>query len=57
MYKKIHSDVKQLQQNQETLLRMIHPKSIAELGGEPVSDNDLEAELQSLTLEEFLEML
>jgi hypothetical protein len=45
------------QQNQETLLRMIYPRSITELGGEPVSDNDLEAELQSLTLVEFLEML
>ena len=45
------------QENQETLLRMIHPKSIAELGSETVSDNDLRAELQSLALVEFLEML
>jgi hypothetical protein len=44
-------------QDQESLSRMIHPKSIAELDEEPVSDKDLEAELQSLTLEEFLEML
>ena len=44
-------------QNQESLLKMIHPVPIAELGEEPVSDKDLEAELQSLALEEFLEML
>lgn len=45
------------QQSQETLSRVIHPNLVAELGGETVSDNELEAELQSLTLEEFLEML
>ena len=44
-------------QDQESLSRMIHPESITELDKEPVSDKDLEAELQSLTLEEFLEML
>ena len=44
-------------QNQESLLKMIHPRSAAELGEEPASDKDLEAELQSLTLEQFLEML
>jgi hypothetical protein len=44
-------------QNHESLLKLIHPKTVAELGEEPVSDNDLDAELQSLTLEEFLEML
>jgi hypothetical protein len=44
-------------QDQESLSRMIHPKSITELDEEPVSDKDLEAELQSLTLEEFFEML
>ena len=44
-------------QNQESLSKMIHPKSVAELGGEPVSDKELEAELRSLTLEQFLEML
>jgi hypothetical protein len=44
-------------QDQESLARIIHPKSIAELDEKPVSDKDLEAELQSLTLEEFLEML
>jgi len=36
---------------------MIHPKSIAELDEKPVSDKDLEAGLQSLTLGEFLELL
>jgi hypothetical protein len=44
-------------QDQESLSKMIHPKPIAELDEEPVSGKDLEAELQSLTLEEFLEML
>jgi hypothetical protein len=44
-------------QDQESLSRMIHPKSITELDRDPVSDKDLEAELQSLTLEAFLEML
>jgi hypothetical protein len=44
-------------QDEESLLRMIHPESAADLGGDPVSDRELEAEIQSLTLEEFLEML
>ena len=44
-------------QDEESLLRMIHPATPADLGGEPVSDEELEAELQSLTLEEFLERL
>jgi len=44
-------------QDQESLSRMIHPKSITELDRDPVNDKDLEAELQSLTLEAFLEML
>lgn len=44
-------------QDDESLLRMISPVTAAELGTKPVSDQELEAELQSLTLEEFLEML
>jgi len=44
-------------QNQESLLKMIYPEPIAGLGDDSVSDKDLEAELQSLALEQFLEML
>jgi hypothetical protein len=44
-------------QGQESLLKMIHPESIAEIGEASVSDKDLGAELQSLTLEQFLGML
>ncbi len=44
-------------QNEESLRRMIHPKSMEQLGKDPVSDNALAADLDSLTLEQFLELL
>jgi hypothetical protein len=44
-------------QNNASLSKMIHPLPISELGEEAASDKDLEAELKSLALEQFLDLL
>jgi hypothetical protein len=41
----------------ESLERMIYPISLESLNGDPLSDNEIKEGLESLTLEDFLEML
>jgi hypothetical protein len=41
----------------DSLSKLIHPKSVESLGNEPIDDEQLKQELYTLTLEEFLEML
>jgi hypothetical protein len=43
--------------NDQTLSKLIHPKSLEELGSIPVNDEGLKKELETMSLEEFLRLL
>lgn len=43
--------------NDQTLSRLIQPKSLEELGSSPVDDEELKKELETMSLEEFLRLL
>jgi hypothetical protein len=46
-----------VRQDEESLAKMIQPRSVEELGGPPATDDVLRREMEELSFEEFLEML
>lgn len=46
-----------INKDEESLAKMIFPRSKSDLGDQPLSDDDLRREFAGLSLEEFLEML